>query len=129
MKICLSCSKCCFYTEMELSNQDIKRIEDKNIYGLKRDDFCVKVEGFFKLRNVDNHCIFLNPDSNLCKIYSYRPTGCKFYPLIFDQEKNKCIIDDDCPYKNLFYKHKPIFKKNCHNLRKWISNELIIKKV
>ena len=99
MNFCLSCAKCCYNTEMELSKQDIKRIEDQNTLGLKRDDFCFKTDGFFKLKNKDNHCIFLDPDTNYCKIYLIRPTGCKFYPLIFNQEKNKCVIDDDCPYK------------------------------
>ena len=125
MKICLSCGKCCYNTEMELSEEDIIRIEDQNTLGLKRDDFYFKTDGFFKLRNTDNHCIFLDPRTNHCKIYLIRPTGCKFYPLIFNQEKNKCVFDDDCPYKNKFFKHKPIFQKNCRELRKWVSNELI----
>ena len=125
MNICLSCAKCCYNTEMELSKQDISRIEDQNTLGLIRDDFCFKVDGFIKLKNIDNHCIFLDPDTKHCKIYLFRPIGCRFYPLIFNQEKNKCVIDDDCPYKNNFYKHKPILKKNCRELRKWVSNELI----
>ena len=125
MNICLSCAKCCYNTEMELSKQDISRIEDQNTLGLIRDDFCFKVDGFIKLKNIDNHCIFLDPDTKHCKIYLFRPIGCRFYPLIFNQEKNKCVIDDDCPYKNNFFKHKPILKKNCRELRKWVSNELI----
>ena len=125
MNICLSCGKCCYNTEMELSKQDISRIEDQNTLGLIRDDFCFKVDGFIKLKNIDNHCLFLDPDTNHCKVYSFRPTGCKFYPLIFNQEKNRCVIDDECPYKKKFFKHKPILKKNCKELRKWVSNELI----
>ncbi len=124
MNICLSCGKCCYNTEMELSNQDIKRIEDQNTLGFKREDFCFKTDGFIKIKNIDNHCIFLDPETNYCKIYLIRPTGCKFYPLIFNQEKNKCVIDDDCPYKKLFFTHKPIFQKNCKELRKWVNNEL-----
>ena len=124
MKICLSCGKCCFNTEMELSSQDIIRIEDQNTLGLTKDDFCFETDGFLKLKNVDNHCIFLDPDTKHCRIYLFRPTGCRFYPLIFNQEKNKCVIDDDCPYKNKFYVHKPLLKKNCKELRKWVSNEL-----
>ncbi len=125
MKICLSCGKCCYNTEMELSKQDVNRIEDQNTMGLRREDFCFETDGFLILKNIDNHCIFLDPDTNLCKIYLFRPTGCKFYPLIFNQEKNKCVIDEDCPHRKKFFKHEPIFKKNCRELRKWVSNELI----
>lgn len=124
MKICLSCGKCCFNTEMELSKQDISRIEDQNTLGLTRNDFCIQVDRFIKLKNIDNHCIFFQPNTNYCKIYPFRPTGCKFYPLIFNQEKNKCFIDDDCPHKKLFFTHKPIFQKKCKELRKWVSDEL-----
>ncbi|MEM3138127.1 MAG: YkgJ family cysteine cluster protein, partial [Thermofilaceae archaeon] len=53
---CLSCSLCCKNTEMVLTPSDIERIGE---HGFKKEDFIEIVDGFFKLKNVEGHCVFL----------------------------------------------------------------------
>ncbi|MHA1647366.1 MAG: YkgJ family cysteine cluster protein [Promethearchaeota archaeon] len=125
MKICRDCGVCCHYTEMQLSIKDIQNIEKNNPKNLSRNDFCEIVDGFFQLKNIDDHCIFLDPYQNTCTIYNNRPEGCKFYPMIFDENQNRCILDKDCPYRREFYKHAPNYKSTCKKLRNWIKEELI----
>lgn len=122
--ICRDCGLCCHNTEMELSLEDIKRIEQNNPFNWRREDFSFFSHGFFQLRNVDQHCVFLNPDSNYCVIYPYRPMGCRFYPLIYDISKNKCSYDSDCPHLVDFPKINKI-KGYCTILKNWVQTELL----
>ncbi|MHA1504757.1 MAG: YkgJ family cysteine cluster protein [Candidatus Heimdallarchaeota archaeon] len=88
-----SCAKCCKNTSMFLSLGDIDHIVAQ---GYTQIEFCFKNEdGFFQLKNIDGECFFLK--DNHCQIYDVRPTGCRFYPIIFDLDKNKAILDDECP--------------------------------
>jgi uncharacterized protein len=119
MNLCQTCGICCLSTEMQLSNEDIELIANKS--ELKKEDFCEFYDGFFRLKNVDGHCIFFQKETISCEIYNFRPFGCKLYPMIFDSEKNKCSLDDDCPHRKKFYRHKPEFQKKCSNLRSWVS--------
>ena len=92
---CIQEGKCCYDTEMLLSEEDIKRIEK---LGYARNEFLeIDNNGFAKLKNRGGHCVFLNPETNLCKIYSERPLGCRLYPVIYDLNKKKCIVDKFCP--------------------------------
>lgn len=78
---------------MILSSEDVQTIMD---CGYNKEDFSfVGEEGFIRLKNVDGICFFLR--DNECSIYASRPQGCKFYPIIFDLDKNKAIVDPDCP--------------------------------
>jgi hypothetical protein len=126
MRICRLCGKCCENTEMQLSKEDIEQIETYNSLNLKQKDFCIEENKILHLQNRDGRCIFFDFKQKSCLIYEIRPTGCKFYPMIFDVEKNICILDEDCPYRSEFYKHRPIFQKNCKELRKWISQRLLV---
>lgn len=121
---CKDCAKCCFNTEMMLNIEDIERIERLNSDGLTKTDFCEQKGGFFFLRNQENHCIFLNLETLTCSIYEIRPAGCRFYPLIFDQYEDRCIFDDYCPRKHLFYMNHKKFKEVCVSLRTFINNLL-----
>ncbi|MDI9645112.1 MAG: YkgJ family cysteine cluster protein [Archaeoglobales archaeon] len=49
------CGKCCYSTEMPLTEEDIKRIES---LGYSRKDFAIKIDGIFRLRNINGRCIF-----------------------------------------------------------------------
>ena len=122
---CNQCGVCCLATEMEISTQDMILIEKQNSLGLKKDDFCIYYDGFFHLRNQDKHCIFYNPTEIKCEIYSIRPMGCKYYPIIYDSEKNKCQIDNDCPNHQLFKNKFPYLNLICRSLKKWIFSYLI----
>lgn len=64
--------------------------------GFEVDDFSRVQEetGLRVLKNRDNQCVFLEGDEPYsCKIYPRHPTGCKIYPLIYNAEKGKCILD------------------------------------
>lgn len=91
------CIKCCVETEMPLTETDIKRISG---LGYKLEEFTVRDGKRFKLKNKNGKCVFLT--ENGCKIYNYRPEGCRLYPLIYDESINKPVLDDYCPYKNEF---------------------------
>lgn len=89
---CIKCGICCIGTEMELLVEDILRITSK---GYKLEDFAEERDGVYRLKNVNGHCVFYDPDTKMCKMYDIRPIGCRLYPLIFDGEK--VDIDRTCP--------------------------------
>ena len=124
---CESCGECCIRTEMILSQQDIKVIIQNYPKKLKKKDFIFKNQtGFFQLKNSANHCLFLNYITKKCTIYEYRPQGCRFYPLIYDFMKYKCIFDKDCPRTHLFYQKREELKKNCYDLKQFLKTQLKI---
>ena len=93
-----SCHVCCIGTEMYLTHNDITRIKS---LGYKERFFSFQnEEGFLQLKNKDGKCVFL--DEHGCSIYEYRPRGCSFYPLIFNLDLNKGVIDTDCPHASEF---------------------------
>jgi len=79
---------------MPLTRSDIERI--KRI-GFPEDYFVYRRGRIPRLRNVDGHCIFLDAQSNSCIIYPDRPEGCRLYPLVYDVEGDKVIVDPLCP--------------------------------
>ncbi len=86
-----NCYECCLETEMPLSEKDITRISK---LGFKIDEFLEEQDGFMVLRNIDSKCFFLK--NGLCIIYENRPEGCRYYPLIYDLEKDEFVIDNLC---------------------------------
>ena len=101
-----------------LSLRDIEKIEK---LGYKKNDFCFRDEdGFYKLRNVNDECYFL--EKNRCQIYGNRPQGCRFYPIVFDLDENKAVLDDECPLiSTISNKTLQNFTKD---LKKFINNLL-----
>ena len=91
------CVECCIETRMPLSSRDIERIVK---LGFKLEDFTVEEEGEVRLRNVSGRCFFLTDDG--CKIYPYRPEGCRLYPLIYDERSGEFLMDTICPYRHEF---------------------------
>jgi Fe-S-cluster containining protein len=80
---------------MTLTREDVKRISD---LGHSSSDYLVKTsDGFCQLRNVDGNCYFYDAENGICTIYDARPDGCRFYPIIYDMKKRKCVADVDCP--------------------------------
>ncbi|MFX0025012.1 MAG: YkgJ family cysteine cluster protein [Candidatus Hermodarchaeota archaeon] len=125
-QICKNCGKCCQETEMLLSEQDIHLIEQK-ISSMTSEEFTeLNEKGINQLKNKDNYCIFLDIKSKLCKIYKIRPQGCRFYPIIYDNEKRICIYDEECPRVSLFYLKPKKFKKTCNEIKKFIKMKLKI---
>lgn len=95
-KPCLryGCSLCCHETEMQLTRPDINRIIK---LGYKLNDFAVRFAQGWRLRNLSGKCFFL--EGNMCKIYKFRPYGCRLYPLVYDPSEGKIKLDDLCPHK------------------------------
>ncbi len=125
---CENCGKCCLETEMILSFEDVELIKKNSIDNIEEGDFVFKNEDErFQLKNIDDHCVFLNYPAKKCKIYEFRPQGCRFYPLIYDINKKKCLLDDDCPRTNLFYKNKQYFEIACQNLKIFLKKQLNMK--
>jgi len=82
---------------MILSESDVRRIVS---LGFKEDFFAVEFRGFRKLRNHNGRCIF--HDGERCTIYPNRPSGCRLYPVIFDEDLNHPIMDRLCPFSAEF---------------------------
>lgn len=78
---------------MILALKDIGRIES---LGFKLESFTEWDGVFYRLKNINGHCVFYDEAKGKCLIYSYRPVGCQLYPLVFDEEKG-VIMDSDCP--------------------------------
>jgi Fe-S-cluster containining protein len=91
------CVKCCIETRMPLTRFDIDRISEQ---GYKIKDFVVKRRRECQLKNVNGRCVFLGDDG--CKIYSFRPEGCRLYPLVYDEDDGKGVMHDFCPYGHEF---------------------------
>lgn len=81
---CLHCGVCCTETEMLLSNQDIARLEKK---GFSVESF-VRFDnsGYAILRNRRGYCFFYNHKQRRCTVYADRPSGCRVYPVILDED-------------------------------------------
>ena len=102
---------------MTLTREDVERIE---ILGYDRKDFLVRVEGgFCELKNVDENCFFYEPETKVCRVYENRPEGCRHYPIIYDAQKRKCIIDKDCPSKETVTREE--IRKVCHKVRRLVE--------
>lgn len=91
------CVLCCIRTEMLLSKTDIKRIMK---LGYRLEDFAVKTDEGWKLKNSSGRCVFLGEYG--CKIYPYRPEGCRLYPLVYDENYGSIRFDDACPHADEF---------------------------
>ncbi len=78
---------------MLLSNLDIKRLERK---GHRRDSFVrFDAEGYAMLRNRQGCCVFYDAVEQRCNVYSFRPLGCRIYPVMHDEDRG-IVIDEIC---------------------------------
>ena len=91
------CVKCCIETRMPLSRLDIERISKQ---GYRFKDFVVKRKRERHLKNRNGRCVFLGDEG--CIIYSSRPEGCRFYPLVYNEKDRKAVVHDLCPYGHEF---------------------------
>ena len=79
---------------MLLSNEDVLRLERK---GYEREFFAVPdSQGYLTLVNVDGNCVFLDAKKLRCKVRALRPSGCRVYPVIFDETEG-IVVDAICP--------------------------------
>lgn len=89
---CDRCGKCCTKTYMQLSSQDIRRLEK---LGYSGEDFTTTRKGFRTLKNVCGVCYFFDPNTNKCRAYQNRPEGCRYYPIIYNLDKGKPELDEE----------------------------------
>jgi Fe-S-cluster containining protein len=117
---CSNCGICCEETVMELSNEDIERLEEK---GYRLEEFAVTDKGTTRLRSVDGYCIFYNRADKKCQVYEKRPMGCYLYPVIY-MAKEGPIVDELCPMGHTISKQELRTKgKLLNKLLKKIDNE------
>jgi len=91
---------------MPLSRLDMKRIS-KLDYRLE--DFAIKTEEGWRLKNRFGRCVFLVEGG--CKIYPHRPEGCRLYPLAYEENSGKMVLDNLCPYRYEFKVEKDDIQK------------------
>jgi len=81
-------------TEMELSEEDVERLER---IGYSGEEFSlVGEEGIPLLRNVGKWCYFYYSSNRLCRVYTNRPIGCRLYPIVYSIDE-LVTVDPLCP--------------------------------
>ncbi len=120
VKICLTCGQCCLDTEMQLTSEDLKRIEagtGKSWHEFSRWDGNAHII----LKNVKGHCYFFSPNDKICRIYEIRPFGCQLYPVVLDPSSNRCSYDEECPHPKQVAPPK-FLEAKCRLIRKQLPN-------
>ncbi len=92
-----NCTLCCIKTNMVLTTQDIQTIEK---VGYETRFFVSERNGWLQLKNKNGRCVF--HDGTVCTIYDHRPEGCVLYPIVYDKDHRRAILDSDCPQKHQF---------------------------
>jgi Fe-S-cluster containining protein len=78
---------------MLLSKKDVKRLEKK---GFRLIEFArFDRQGYMQLKNRDGYCVFYDRNNQRCSVYLDRPSGCRVYPVILDEEKG-IVLDAIC---------------------------------
>ncbi len=94
---CSRCGVCCKDTEMLLSNEDIERLERK---GYDKTFFVrFDKDGYAVLRNLNENCVFFDPEKRVCRERASRPIGCRIYPVMHDEDTG-IVTDSICPARN-----------------------------
>jgi len=80
-------------------------------------------EGYALLRNRQGCCVFYNTAELRCDVYATRPSGCRVYPVIFDEDKG-VVIDQICHAQaSISEEEKAKRGKRVINLLKKIDSE------
>lgn len=102
---------------MTLTESDMDRIDS---VGHVRNQYVVRTEdGFFQLRNRNGYCCFYDPETKTCRVYEQRPEGCRFYPIIYDVRRHRCVVDRDCPSRETVTKEE--INRVCSEVRKLVE--------
>ena len=82
---------------MLLCEKDIDRLVKRGFSRI----FFVKLdrEGYTQLKNHRGYCVFYDSKNRRCSVYVDRPSGCRVYPVILDEEKG-IVLDDICQSRN-----------------------------
>jgi Fe-S-cluster containining protein len=120
---CSNCGVCCTETEMLLSQKDIKRLEKK---GFSQNYFVhYDKQGYAQLKNREGYCVFYDLKNHQCSVYVDRPSGCRVYPVIFDEEKG-VVLDSICQSRStITEKEKNLKGKRVIKLLERIDSEAV----
>lgn len=78
---------------MLLSKKDIKRLKER---GYNQNQFArFDQQGYATLKNREGYCFFYDRNKHRCNVYEDRPSGCRVYPVILDEEKG-IVLDSIC---------------------------------
>ncbi len=102
------CGRCCYELEIPVRDEDIARIEELGYNAwefVDYDKMFYRGDKFLsyaiKKRPFDGACVFLDPETKRCRIYSHRPLACRLYPFVFVKSGRKMEvyvkIDPFCP--------------------------------
>jgi len=81
---------------MWLSRADVERLERA---GYRKESFVrLDGQGFARLRNRGEYCVFYDAALQRCKAYRDRPLGCRIYPVVYSEDEG-IIVHDLCPMK------------------------------
>jgi Fe-S-cluster containining protein len=120
---CSNCGVCCTETEMLLSKRDMKRLEK---IGFSQNLFVVfDKQGYALLRNREGYCFFYDRLNHQCSVYVERPSGCRVYPVILDEDKG-IILDSICESrKSITQSEKNLKGKRVIRLLEIIDSEAL----
>lgn len=105
--VCSNCGVCCTETEMLLCQKDIKRLEK---IGFSQNSFVsYDRRGYAQLKNRDGYCVFYDLKNRRCSVYENRPSGCRVYPVILDEEQG-IVVDGICQCGNTIGEHEKALK-------------------
>jgi Fe-S-cluster containining protein len=82
---------------MILTKKDIQTIQK---LGYAFDFFVQEENRWLQLKNHQGRCVFHN--GTICTIYDQRPKGCMLYPIVYNKDFQKAILDSDCPQRQCF---------------------------
>jgi Fe-S-cluster containining protein len=108
---------------MLLSKDDIKRLEKKGY----RKKFFLHLDkaGYVQLKNRNGYCVFYDLEKHRCRVYVDRPSGCRVYPVIFDEEKG-IVLDGICQSRgSITEKEKSLKGKRVIKLLERIDGEAV----
>ena len=120
---CTNCGVCCTETEMLLSKRDIKRLEKR---GFSQREFArFDRQGYVQLKNRDGYCVFYDRNNQICSVYADRPSGCRVYPVILDEEKG-IVLDTICESRgSISEEEKRLKGRRVRRLLKVVDNEAL----
>lgn len=109
---------------MELSKGDIQRLVNA---GYTPEEFTIICDGVPRLRNVDGWCYFYSRFEKCCKVYRFRPLGCRLYPVVY-VEGEGTALDELCPMRHTVSKKEFMAKsKTLKKLLEKIDKERVFR--
>lgn len=112
-KFCLSCHRCCRFTQKDsvwlphLLDEEIHNLQKKDIFS----SFISPEKKFIPQPFLEKEifvCPFLKLKDNKCKIYAIRSFECRLYPFLINYKGKKFFLAVDlyCPYVKQHLKSK-----------------------